>query len=104
MNHKRNIDSNLEFKAEIPRFAACVRRVPLLSMEVRTARRAPVSESSSHFHLSAGCHFRDRFMPVSQNAEQYKLYALRNFSRESSARANSKQHHLEIQDAFAPKL
>jgi hypothetical protein len=55
------------------RFVACAARARLLSICVRTARRAPVSESSSHFHLSAGCNSRDRFKSVSQKSDRNNL-------------------------------
>jgi hypothetical protein len=58
MNCKTNIENR--------RFAACAKGARLLSIHLRTARRAPVSESGSQVHLSAGCIFRDRFMSVSQ--------------------------------------
>jgi len=67
----------------------------LLSIDQRTAGRAPVSESGFHFHRSAGGFFRGQFMPVSQISDK-QFNALRNFSRESSATHNSKPNHLEI--------
>jgi hypothetical protein len=72
------------------RFAACAAGARLLSICVRAARRAPASESVSLFHLSAGCHTRDRFRSVSQKNKKSEFNALRNFSRESSAAQNSK--------------
>jgi hypothetical protein len=54
-------------------FAACTTGARLVSIGLRTARRAPVSENSLSFHLSAGCisRYRDRF--ESQNAGQVNL-------------------------------
>jgi hypothetical protein len=63
MNNETNIQNR--------RFAACAAGARLLSLYSRTARRAPVSESGSQFHLSAGCISRDRVPSVSQNSKTY---------------------------------
>jgi len=50
------------------RFAACMAGAWLLSIYLRTARRAPVSKSVSHFLLSAGGNFpQPGTKTVSQN-------------------------------------
>jgi len=49
------------------RFAACVRRVWLLSISPRAARRAPVSKSVSQFHSSAGRIFHEGLTSVPLN-------------------------------------
>jgi len=66
-------DLELEVETDDRRFAACVAGGGLLSIWVRTARRAPVSESSTYFHLSAGCHSRDRLTSVSQQSKNTNL-------------------------------
>jgi hypothetical protein len=87
------------------RFAACVGGVALLSMDSRTARRAPVSESSSSFHLSAGGNSRDRFRPVSHNSQIKNLKRCEIFRGKVPPRQTQKtQNHLEITTPFAPHL
>jgi hypothetical protein len=97
VNERRRMTKKFKKNIELRRFAACTLRGRLLSIGLRTACCAPVSESGPHFYLSAGCNFRDRFKSVSQKQDTFNAFnALRNFSRESSAAYNSKQkHHLE---------
>jgi len=84
------------------RFAACAAGARLLSMVVRTARRAPVSKNGSQFPLSAGGHFRDRQHRLPKNRDK-SFTALRNFSRENYAAPNSKkQNRLETWPQSAP--
>jgi hypothetical protein len=71
------------------RFVACAAGARLLSIDVRTARRAPVSKNSFQISLSAGCDFRD-FCPSVFRKNDLEFNALRNFSRENSAAQNSK--------------
>jgi hypothetical protein len=76
------------------RFAACATGPRLLSIVVRTARRAPVSESGFQFHLSAGCNDRDRFKSVSQNDINY-LKRCEIFRGKVPPRITQQQYHLE---------
>jgi len=79
------------------RFAACTAGVRLLSLYSRTARRAPASESGSQFHLSAGCHSRDRFQSVSQNTDKINLTRCEIFRGKVPPRQTQNQNnHLEI--------
>jgi hypothetical protein len=65
--------SSFVIRAENRRFVACAESPRLLLIDGRTARRAPVSESCSHFNLSAGCISRDRFKSVSQKNDSKNL-------------------------------
>jgi len=55
------------------RFAACATAPRLLSIGLRTARRAPAGETGSHFQLSAGGDFRDRSGSVAKNSDKTNL-------------------------------
>ena len=82
-------------------FAACTTALRWLTIEVTTARRTPVSESSTFEFLTAGSPCLDRSWfdfpnevsrPVFDSylvAHFKRFNALRNFSRESSAAPNS---------------
>jgi hypothetical protein len=95
MNCKKNIESR--------RFAACTRGARLLSIYLRTARRAPASESGSQFHLSAGCHSRDRFRSVSQKTNKINLMRCEIFRGKVPPRKTQNQKQPpQIKDAFAP--
>jgi len=45
------------------RFVSCAKRVWLLSISPRAARRAPASKSVSKFHSSAGCFSHEETTP-----------------------------------------
>jgi hypothetical protein len=66
MKRQRNIIENR-------RFVACAAGSRLLLIDVRTARRVPVSESGSHLYLSAGCVSRGRFKSVSRKSDTQNL-------------------------------
>jgi hypothetical protein len=77
-------------------FAACAAGSRLLSIYPRTARRAPVSESGSHFLLSAGCNFRGWFKSVSQKNDRTNLMRCKIFRGKVSRRkTQNKKYHLE---------
>jgi hypothetical protein len=96
MKFKKNIEHR--------RFAACAAGARLLSICVRTARRAPVSESSLPFYLSAGCHSRDWFKPVSQNSDTNNLTRCEIFRGKVPPRKTQKTTTPRNQDAFASYL
>jgi hypothetical protein len=82
--------------SENQRFVACATGAGLLSIYLRTARRAPVSKSSLHFHLSAGCNFRDRFKSVSQKSDRQNLRRCEIFRGKVPPRTTqNKKDHLE---------
>jgi hypothetical protein len=87
------------------RFAACTAGVRLLKIDSRTARRAPVSKSSSHFHLSAGCNSRDWFKSVSQKSDKINLTRCEIFRGKVPPRiTQNKKTPPRTQDAIAPNL
>jgi hypothetical protein len=86
MNCKKNIENR--------RFAACAAGARLLSICVSTARRAPVSESGSQFHLSAGCFFRDRQDRLPKKSAE-NLTRCEIFRGKVPPRKTQNQNHLE---------
>ena len=65
--------SGFGLRVENPRFVACADGARLVSIGLRTARRAPVSESGSLFHLSAGGDIRGLFRSVSEQSDKTNL-------------------------------
>jgi hypothetical protein len=87
------------------RFVACTGDARLLSIYVRTARRAPASESGSQFHLSAGCNSRGWFKSVSQKSERHNLKRCEIFRGKVPPRKTQKTKTAsKKQDAFAPNI
>jgi hypothetical protein len=96
-------DSDLGLQEQ--RFAACTERSRLLLIDVRTARRAPVSESCSHFYLSAGCISRDRFKSVSQKNDNKNLKRCEIYRGKIPPRQTQKlKHRLETRTHLRQKL
>jgi hypothetical protein len=72
------------------RFVSCVKRVWLLSISPRAARRAPASKSVSTVHSSAGCFSHEETTPGLQKIDLMRCEIFR--GKVSRAKLKTKTH------------